>query len=329
VPRFVIGYLVLAVVRVLGDRFVAGAPAWPHLVEIDRVAVDITLVTVAASIGLHLELASVLGSGIRAIAIGGAASFWMATVALAMVVSAARGAPAAAALSGVAALGAAFAMWRVASGREGPLRLLRARFDAGLPLSLAEATQLLDAGEWDDDGRRRLLRLLHPSIGELIPARESSYAHGDGTRWLTYWEGRSGWALVAVCREPGSTTPVHAHPHRLLAKTIEGSVEELRFSEDGTTLVLTERKLFAHDELVETEGLDTIHVIRNVGPRVAIDLQLRGPEQGQPGRRLKPAVPIDLTRAPVGARFAVEPEVDDRPGHAGEGPSAGRLPETP
>src|SRR2546421_680634 len=81
---------------------------------------------------------------------------------------------------------------------------------------------------------RRLLDRLSPAIGELIPARTSPLGHGEGCRWMTYWEGRSGWALVAVVREPGSTTPIHAHPHRLLGKAIEGTLEELRFREaDG------------------------------------------------------------------------------------------------
>ena len=121
----------------------------------------------------------------------------------------------------------------MATRGDAALRQLEARFAAGLPLSLAEATRLLDAreaaGAVDDTLRRRVLTLLHPTIGELIPAHERPLHHGEGTRWLTYWQGRSGWALVAVCREPGSTTPIHAHSHQLLAKTIEGAVEELRF----------------------------------------------------------------------------------------------------
>src|SRR6185369_13508652 len=100
-------------------------------------------------------------------------------------------------------------------------------------VTLEEATVLLEererVGPLNDVFLRRLLDLLSPSIGELIPARTSPLGHGEGCRWLTYWEGKSGWALVAVVREPGSVTPIHAHPHRMLGKAIEGTVEELTF----------------------------------------------------------------------------------------------------
>src|SRR6185369_1822294 len=95
------------------------------------------------------------------------------------------------------------------------------------------ATVLLEErerqGSLDDAFFRRLLDRLSPSIGELIPARTSPLRHGEGCRWLTYWQGTSGWALVAIVREPGSITPIHAHPHRMIGKAIEGRLEELRF----------------------------------------------------------------------------------------------------
>src|SRR5439155_5528947 len=142
---------------------------------------------------------------------------------------------------------------------------------------------------------RKILAQLHPSIGELIPVRESPLPHGEGCRWVTYWEGRTGWALVAVCREPGSTTPIHAHPHRLLGKSIEGMLEEVRFTEhDAGALEVVSRKVLSHNDLVETEGLATPHLVRAVGDRQAIDLQLRGPEVGDPGRRYRSASPLDV-----------------------------------
>src|SRR4029077_19293873 len=131
-------------------------------------------------------------------------------------------------------------------------RLLRARFDTGAPLSLRESKQLLDALEqdarMDDATLRRVLMQLHPAIGELIPVRESPLPHGEGCRWMTYWEGQSGWALVAVAGERGSGTPIHAHPHRLLGKTIEGVLEELRFDEGPNgELTLMTRQILAHN----------------------------------------------------------------------------------
>jgi hypothetical protein len=252
----------------------------------------------------------------------------MAAQTVAMIVAAARGHTAAAALIGVVGTGIALGLYAL-TGEGRSVRLLEQRLGAGLPFSLAEATQLLDAREAagvdvDDDARRRLLVQLHPTIGELIPARQSPLVHGDGSRWTTYWQGRSGWALVAICREPGAQTPVHAHSHRLMAKTIEGSVEELQFREDDGAVVLVGRRLLAHDELVETEGPGGVHMIRARGPRGAIDLQLRGPELGGAGRRLALLDAVDLATLPIGGRIAARPEIDDRPGHAGEGPQAGR-----
>jgi len=61
------------------------------------------------------------------------------------------------------------------------------------------------------------------------------------------------------------------------------------------------------------------------GQKPAIDLQLRGPEDGTPGRRFRVSGPFDLERLAVGTRVRATEEVDDRPGHAGEGASAGRV----
>jgi hypothetical protein len=249
-----------------------------------------------------------------------------------MVTTTARGAPSTAVAIGVVALVATFAAHRIAARTEVQDRVLLGRFHSGAPLSLAETMRLLDALETnaraatlDDALLRRVLRQLHPSIGELIPARESPLAHGEGTRWLTYWLGKSGWALVAICREPGSATPIHAHPHRLIGKTIEGMVEELRFDDVDGGVKLVERKTMTHDDLVETNALDTLHVVRALGTRTAIDLQLRGPEVGKPGRRVRAKAAIEVDALRVGDVVQAEIEIDDRPGHGGEGAKAGRA----
>ena len=41
--------------------------------------------------------------------------------------------------------------------------------------------------------------------------------------------------------------------------------------------------MLGHNDLVETDGLATLHVVRVGRPGPAIDLQLRGPEVGKPG----------------------------------------------
>jgi uncharacterized integral membrane protein (TIGR00698 family) len=330
-PGFLLGYLALAAVRAAGDRLFADAPAWTAALALDGALVDLLMATVAAGIGLHLAVAALLSAGAGALAVGGGASLWLAGLSLAMVAAAGRGHPAAAAVVGLVALAASWAVYRASAVGEAELRALRRRFEGGAPLSLVEATRLLGVlereGPLADPLLRRVLGQLHPAIGELIPVRESPLPHGEGCRWVTYWQGASGWALVAICRAPGSATPIHAHPHRLIGKAIEGVLEELRFAEEAPgALVLRSRALLGHNDLVETDGLATIHLVRVAGGGPAIDLQLRGPECGRPGRRLRTRGPLDLAALRPGSRVAVDEEVDDRPGHGGEGAGVGLRP---
>ena len=256
----------------------------------------------------------------------------MASLSLAMVTCAARGTPSTAALIAVVALVASFVVYGFTNRGAAALQRLRQRFTQGAPLSLMEAKSLLDAEEAegkmatdDDTFRLRVLRQLHPSDGELIPVRKSPLPHGEGCRWVTYWQGASGWAMVAMCREPGSETPIHAHPHRLLGKAIEGVLEELRFDDlGGGGLRLAERGVLAHDHIVTTDGLPTIHALRVVGRQPAIDLQLRGPEQGGPGRVFR--ADADLATLAAGTELRGVEEHDRRPGHGGEGASVGVAP---
>ncbi len=328
-PKFVLGYLALAVVRALGDRAMGHTAVWASLLSFDKQLVDLTMSIVSASIGLHLGLRVLLASGARAAAVGGSASLAISSLTLAMITFAARGAHAAAALIGFGGLTLSSFAYRLATKQSKLDRALRARFEAGSPIALVEATRVLDMleadGGLDDATLRKLIHQLHPAIGELLPVRESPLPHGEGCRWVTYWEGKSGWALVALSREPGSVTPIHAHPHRLLGKAIEGTLEELSFDELGEhEFVLRTRKVLGHNELVETPGLSVLHVVHAFGDHAAIDLQLRGPETGSPGRRLR--TKIDPLSLAVGASFEAEVEIDDRPGHAGEGASVGRPP---
>lgn len=329
-PGFLLGYVGLAVVRAVGDRAFGESATWHGVLAVDRFAVDMSMAAVSAGIGLHLSLRAILGSSARAVAVGGGASAWTAMVTLAMIAAASRGATATAAAVGIASVVASFAVYRIATRSAVRVRLVRRHFEGGGLVTLAEATALLDAVEressLDDAFLRRLLDQLSPSIGELIPARTSPLPHGEGCRWVTYWEGKSGWALVAIVREAGSMTPIHAHPHRLLGKAIEGVLEELRFREvQAGSVELVSREVLDHEELVETDGLATLHVVRAHGAAPAIDLQMRGPESGKPGRRLKVRTPVDLSTLAIGAHLTVLEEIDDRPGHGGEGASAGRV----
>ena len=329
-PGFLLGYVGLAVVRALGDRAIGDHATWLTVLAVDKHAVDVLMAMVSAGIGLHLSLRTILGSSARAVVVGGGASAWTALLTLAMITAAARGASAVAAAIGIGAVVVSFAAHRAATRAEVRIGIVRRHFERGDLVTIAEATSLLDAvegeGPLEDAFLRRLLEQLSPSIGELIPARTSPLPHGEGCRWVTYWEGKSGWALVAIVRESGSMTPIHAHPHRLLGKAIEGVLEEMRFRElEKGEVELVSREVLGHEQLVETDGLNTLHVVRAYGATPAIDLQMRGPESGLPGRRLKLRTPVELTSLAIGSHIAVLEEIDDRPGHGGEGASVGRV----
>ena len=329
-PGFLLGYVGFAVVRALGDRLAAGHVAWNDLLACDKIAVDLLMAMVSAGIGLHLSLRTILGSSARAVAVGGGASACTAILTVAMIRAVSRGAPMIATAIGLATVLGTFLLYRAVTRGDVRTALVRRHFDEGENVTLAEATSILDVvereGPFDDAFLRKLLDQLSPSIGELIPARTSPLPHGAGCRWVTYWEGKSGWALVAIVREPGSMTPIHAHPHRLLGKAIEGVLEEMRFREvDGGSVELLSREVLGHEKLVETDGLNTLHVVRAYGATPAIDLQMRGPESGKPGRRLRLRTPVELTTIDIGTRIEVLEEIDDRPGQGGEGASVGRV----
>jgi uncharacterized integral membrane protein (TIGR00698 family) len=329
-PGFLLGYVALAVARAAADRIVPHHPAYAGVLAADRVLVDLSMATVAAGMGLHLPLGRLVSSSPRVLLVGCAASVWMAAVSLGMLVAHSRGSLALTAAIGVAALVIGAVAYRSGDRPEVRDALLVRRFESGLPLSLGEARQLLDhmdrRGPLEDDLLRRVMMQLHPTIGELIPIRDSPLPHGEGCRWITYWQGQGGWALVAVSRDPGVATPIHAHPHRMLGKAIEGSLEELRFREVGSgEIELAARAVLGHEELVEADGPSAVHVVRAIGVRPAIDLQLRGPEIGRPGRMFVAEPPVDVLALVPGDRIRVTEGSDARPGHGGEGAAAGRL----
>ena len=333
-PGFIVGYVVLAIVRATGDRVFGEVAAWKTLISANRFVLDVLMSAVAAGIGLHLSVRTILGSSIRALFVGAGASVWMAGLTVTMIAFLARDRAGVAIAIGAVALVTTFFLHRMFAGKKARAQAIERRFESGELLTLEEATVLLDrreeAGSIDDVFLRRLLDLLSPSIGELIPARTSPLGHGEGCGWLTYWEGKSGWALVAVVREAGSMTPIHAHPHRMLGKAIEGRLEELRFREieqssgGARSVELVSRSVLAHEELVEADGLASLHVVRAVGDAPAIDIQLRGPEVGRPGRLLRPRERVDVLTLDVGARIAAIEEIDGRPGQSGDGAAAGR-----
>lgn len=110
-----------------------------------------------------------------------------------MITLASRGMYAAAGLVGGTSLLVSVLAHRMATSKPKEDFALRQRFLRGSPLALAEATRILDGLEadnaLDDEVLCKIINQLHPAIGELIPIRDSPLPHGEGCRWITYWEG--------------------------------------------------------------------------------------------------------------------------------------------
>jgi uncharacterized integral membrane protein (TIGR00698 family) len=113
-PGFVLGFLVLAVVRAVGDRLVGPLPAWRTTLALDRQIVAFATVTVSAGIGLHLQLKGLLSAGARAVILGAGASATMSGLTLALVTLAERGMRTALLSTALAALAGTFALWQLA-----------------------------------------------------------------------------------------------------------------------------------------------------------------------------------------------------------------------
>jgi uncharacterized membrane protein YadS len=147
-PGFLLGYVLCAGARAVGDRAFAGSAAWELVLRADRWMVDVAMVTVSAAIGLHLELRGLLRAGVRALLTGGAASAWMAVVTLVMVTSAGRGAPwSSTVLIGLVVLGVSYAIAAVggATARE-----------AAASSGLAKVTDLEHAASFEREEDREV-----------------------------------------------------------------------------------------------------------------------------------------------------------------------------
>jgi len=116
-PGFLLGYVALAVVRAVLDRVAGGSALWHSVLAADKLAVDVLMAAVSAGIGLHLSLRTLLASSARAVAVGGGASLWTASLTLAMITAFDRKAPALAAALGVGALIGTAVLHRVVTAR--------------------------------------------------------------------------------------------------------------------------------------------------------------------------------------------------------------------
>jgi hypothetical protein len=113
IPGFVVGFLVLALVRAAGDRLFGQAGAWRATLAVDRQVVAFATVTVSAGIGLHLEIKGLLSAGARAVLLGAAACATMSGLTLALTIMASRGDRGGLVLTSAVAVGGSFALWQL------------------------------------------------------------------------------------------------------------------------------------------------------------------------------------------------------------------------
>lgn len=84
-PRFILGYIALAVIRVAGDRAFGADPQWRAVLDGNKLVVELLMAMVSAGIGLNLVFGALRASGSRGIATSVGASAFMAAMTLAMV----------------------------------------------------------------------------------------------------------------------------------------------------------------------------------------------------------------------------------------------------
>jgi uncharacterized integral membrane protein (TIGR00698 family) len=113
IPGFVVGFLILALLRAAGDRLFGHAAGWKTALAVDRHVVAFATVTVSAGIGLHLEIKGLLSAGARAVVLGAGACATMSGLTLALTVLASRGLRGELVLTSVAAVGGSFAIWQL------------------------------------------------------------------------------------------------------------------------------------------------------------------------------------------------------------------------
>lgn len=284
-PLFVVGYLLMFGMRMVGDRvFAADGAVWPALLAFNDGVVSLAIATVCASIGLQIHLRTLVDVGWRVAVTAGAAWVTIAGLSLGLLVSGAAGVTAVNVAGGLVVLSLGFTAFR----RWGPTAVsLRARLDEGEPLTLREAVEVLDLldreGPVSESLARRVMDRVQPAIGELVSLRESPIQGGINYRRLTYWRSAEhGSSLVGILWTPGTTAHIHSHDYSAVGRRIEGTVEVVEFARAGTDrLRVTGRMELGPSERTEFAEGDTIHLVRNLGTHEAIDLHVCGP----PGAR--------------------------------------------
>ncbi len=94
---------------------------------------------------------------------------------------------------------------------------------------------------------------------------------------------------VGILWPPGTQAHIHSHSYNGFGKNIEGRVEVFDFDRtDEDHLRLTERSLMDAGTLMRLDGSRTIHAVRNVSGRDAIDMHFYGPDLGHVAERFEP-----------------------------------------
>ena len=312
-PLFVVGYLLMFGVRILGDRMFADGSEWAAFLAFSDGVTSLALATVCASIGLQIHVRTLVDVGWRVAATAGAAWVTIAGLSLGLITSGAQGLTALNLTGGLAALGIGF----LAFQRWGTTAVsLRARLDEGEPLTLRETVELLTL--LDKDGpiasatARKVLERAQPAIGELVPLRESVIQGDINYRRLTYWRGNDGASLVGILWTPGTTAHIHSHDYSAVGRRIEGMVEMVDFMRLGPRrLRVTQHTELGPSQFTEFTAGETIHLVRNLRPHDAIDLHFCFPRTSHDALRYVPHLGYGLSA--VGVELAVDVVEDHLP----------------
>ncbi|HIN85940.1 MAG TPA: putative sulfate exporter family transporter [Myxococcales bacterium] len=290
-PKFILGYFLLFGLRVWGDSAFNDMPLWANALNANTVVVKILILSVCAGIGLQIHVDTIIELGWKAVVAGGMAALAVAGLSLVMLVGYSNGTPMNSLLAGSGALLISYLMYRSTASGEAAYRPLLKRLKDGAPLSIREAVSLLEYHDERDSLEpttySAILRQLYPAIGELQPLRTSPLIPPIQYRRLIYWESNNNnGSLVGVLWAPGAEAHIHSHGHDGVGKSIEGRIEMTYFEPTSDQQITVQRhEHIDPGTLIEFSSSQTIHAVRNVADRDAIDVHYYGPEDKSKGLR--------------------------------------------
>jgi uncharacterized integral membrane protein (TIGR00698 family) len=312
-PMFILGYFLLFGVRVLGDAtFLPDLESeWQYVLDANSLVVQLLILSVCAGIGLQIHWKTIIELGWKAVVAGGMAALGVAGLSLVMLLGYANGDSTTSLLVGSAGLLVSYFMYRMTASGEAAYRPLLKRLKEGAPLSIREAVSLLEYFDERDSLEpatyAAILRQLYPAIGELQPLRTSELVPPIQYRRLIYWESVTGnGSLVGVLWPPGAEAHIHSHGHDGVGKSIEGRIEMTFFERSGEhQITVKRREQIDPGALIEFRSEETIHAVRNLSERDAIDVHYYGPEDKSKGLRYDWAADCRLSTLEIGETIDV------------------------